>query len=102
MLIVRYKATKTPSSATVSWNTDDLRGVMRQLLVQTATSTNTFDFKLVDDDGITVYERKGNKGTLNVSTPMGLYGIYTATISNATDEEFKISIRYEEYTGASL
>lgn len=99
MLFVRYKTDRTPSLGTIAWNTDDLRGIMRQLLVQTATSTNTFDFKLVDDDGITVYERKGNKGTLNVTTPMGLWGIYTATISNATDEEFKISIRYEEKTG---
>ncbi len=102
MLFVRYKATKTPSAGTASWNTDDLRGIMRQLLVMTATATNTFDFKLVDDDSITVYEKKGNKGTLNVSTPIGLYGVYTATISNATDEEFKISIRYEEMTGGGV
>lgn len=102
-LIVRYKTSQTPVSGTISWNTDDLRGVMRQLLVNPATSTTTYDFRLVDDDSITAFEKKGCKGTLNIITPMGLWGIYTARIHGSSqDEEFKVSIRYQEETGGGV
>ena len=96
-MIQRYHISKTPSGGSASWNTDDLRGVMLQLLVNPTTATTTYDITLTDDDSIVVYSKKGNKGTLKDTTQMGLYGIYTVDITNASvNEVFKFSLRFDE------
>lgn len=95
--IQRHSVTKTPSGGSISWNTDDMRGVMFSVSISPATSTTTYDFILTDDESIIVYSKKGLKGTFNDNTQIGLYGIYTAQISNASvNEAFKVSLRYEE------
>lgn len=97
MAIQRHSVTKTPSGGTVNWNTDDMRGVMFMISIAPATSTTTYDFTLTDDESIIVYSKKGLKGTFNETTQLGLYGVYTAQISNVSvNEAFKVSIRYNE------
>ena len=87
----------TPTGGTGSFNTEDLRGVNRQFLLSSATSSTTYDFTMVDDKSITVLSQKGCKGIYQYINPMGLFGKYTITITNASvDELFKWEIRYEE------
>ena len=87
----------TPSGGTASFNTEDLRGHNRQILFSPTTSTTTYDFTMVDDKSITVLSQKGCRGVYQYINPMGLFGKYTVTISNASvDELFKFEIRYEE------
>ncbi len=93
-MILQEKYTKTPDTGTVSWNGDsDYRGIIQQLSVNPSVSTTTFDFKLTDDAGTVVYHQKGLKGTWVDDSKIGIYGIYTFTIENASTDSYAFTTK---------
>jgi hypothetical protein len=99
-MILREFYTKLPVAGAVSWNTfSDLRGVMEQLIVNSSTTSTTFDFSLTDDNGNIVYNKKGNKGTLIDDSKVGLYGIYTMSIANSSSNSnsFTTTLMWREH-----
>lgn len=97
MLINIRKFSETASTGTISTNTPALRGMCRQILVEPATSSTTYDIKITNPDDITVYERISETGTLSELIDLPLRGIHTIIISNATvDELFLIQLVINE------
>ena len=64
--------------------------------VRPATASTQYDIKIVDEDSFTMYERTSEIGELAEEVLLPIKGIYTITISNATNDElfnFNIVIR---------
>ena len=95
--IYQYKKTVTPSAGEVSFNTNDIRGLMRSLMISPTTSTTKWRVTLTNDDSVVVYKKGIVKGNLVDHKPISLYGIYTVAILGATvDEAFKFTLNFEE------
>jgi hypothetical protein len=72
-------------------------GMCQQVLVKPASDDTTYDFKLINNKDIVVYERTyaDDKfiGTLADEVSLPILGTYTAVISNASkDEQFTICL----------
>ncbi len=65
MIFAKYKYVLTVSGGTVSSNTDAMRGMIEQIIITPTTSTNQWDFNLIDRDGDIVYSRNVETGTIN-------------------------------------
>jgi hypothetical protein len=94
MLFHKIKGVATVSSGSWSGNTPKFSmGVLRQIVLKATTSTNIFDFSLVDENGNTVFPTDKDsataiEGSLNLNkVDIPLVGIYTMKISNATIDE---------------
>ena len=81
-MITKERYVKSPSGGTVSWNTDILRGVLSSLNINPSSATTTYDVALLDYDGTTIYEKKGNMGNFADNSKVALYGIYTVSITS--------------------
>ncbi len=101
-MICKRTFTKTCVAGTVSWNTDDLRGEIRHIIIKPNTSSTTYDFTMTGDNDVPLYEENGKLGTFKDTTIYGLHGIYTCLISNASlaTETFTIEIIYYEVPSA--
>lgn len=96
-MIIKYYYPYSTSGGAVSFNTNDIRGILRRFLVIPLTSTTNYDISLTDDNSLLVYSKKGITGTLNDVTPQSLKGVHTCAIANSTANElFKIQIEYSE------
>ena len=99
-MIVKYYYSATAVAESISFNTDDLRGICYRVFVKPATETTTYNITLTDDNGLVVYSQRGIKGTLNDTTIQTLKGLYTVAVANASANElFKFQIEYEEKAG---
>lgn len=96
-MIFKETSIRTPVGGTVSWNTCEMRGVLHCILISPASGT--YDFKMIDENSIVAYSETGLSGVWRDDTPIGVYGIYTVTLSNAEDVEFKVTLLYEELRG---
>jgi len=84
-MILRERYLKQPAAGDVSWNTiSDFRGVLEQISVNPSSSSTEYDINITDDAGTVIYEQKGRKGTWTDDTKIGVYGIYTYNITNAS------------------
>ena len=55
MTIYRVTGTAATVSGKVSWNTLDIPGgMLRQIIIEPTTSTNIYDFQMVNDNSFTV------------------------------------------------
>lgn len=96
-MIVKYHKEETASGGAISFNTDDLRGVVYRTFVKPLTSTTTYDLTITDDNGLIIYSKNGLRGTLNDLTQYTVKGIYTVAVANASPNElFEFQIEYEE------
>jgi hypothetical protein len=87
------KYTVTAATGTVSFNTLNLRGILRTVIVSPATSTTQWDLTITNAEGLDVYENTSVTGDIADELAYPLKGVYTLTIANATvDEEFKIQL----------
>lgn len=85
-MINRERYVKQPSAGSVSWNTDsDFRGVLEQVAINPSSTATTYDFKITADDNTVVYQQKGRKGTWIDDTKIGMFGVYTLDLENASD-----------------
>jgi hypothetical protein len=87
IIVHKQTATVTASGGSASATVRILSGVLKQLFVEAATSTTTFDVTLVDIHGLTVYEFLDITGILNEHTDLPAYGNYTLNITNASADE---------------
>jgi len=99
MLIYVIKISQTASSGTWSVNTGKFdAAILKQIIVEAATATTTFDFTITDEDNNTVYttETKAT-GKLREEVMIPLKGIHTLAVANASaDEAFTGKIKTQE------
>jgi len=76
-----------------SANTNDISGILGELLIQPTTGTTVFDVSVINNKGLIIYKRTSNTGDLAEELRIPLRGIYTVLIDNATaDEAFIIQL----------
>lgn len=97
-IIHKEKLAITTASGTISGNTSArIQGLLRSISVKPTTASTTFDIKLVDDQSVTLWERLSETGSFSEQVALPFRGVYTLTISNATnDEAFTIMLGIEE------
>ena len=99
ILVHKETVNGTASSGTFSVNTNPLRvsGMLHLITIKPTTSSTQYDFKIVDEDSFTIYERTSEIGALSEEVRLPLRGVYTVTISNSTiDEAFNIKLHIVE------
>jgi len=95
-LMHREYIVETPSTGEFSTNTIRLEGVCRQIVIEPVTSTTAYEFQIIDDRDIVIFETDTETGNYPELTTLPMYGIYTVKIFNATvDEEFKLQLILE-------
>ncbi len=91
MLIYAIEISQTASSGSWSFNTPFINnGLLKQIIVKSATGTTTFDFSLTDNLGHKPFdttERESQTGKLNEMVEMPLKGMYTVAVDNASEDE---------------
>lgn len=74
-------------------NTPPLSGIIKQIIIKSENSDNSFDFVVLDDFDIEVLRREVLNGEINELIEFPVAGIYTLRIENATiDEGVKIKL----------
>jgi hypothetical protein len=97
MVFQNVEKSGTPSTGSLSVNSDYMRGEMCLLYVKPTTATTVYDFRIVDAKSRIIREFKDVRGTLRETNPLTVYGIYTFTVVNATvDEAFQIYAQIKE------
>ena len=99
MSIHKHRSSVSISSGSGSSNTMKFSmGNLIQVFLKATSTTNIFDFSMVDEDGDIVYIKEaleGNYEEHNIYVPVR--GIYTLTISNSTvDEAITVKIMVDE------
>ncbi len=95
--IYQYKKTVTLVAGEASFNTIDIRGMMRSLMISPATSTTKWRVTFTNDDSVVVYKKGTVRGSLVDHRPISLFGVYTVAILGGTvDEVVKFTLNYEE------
>jgi len=78
-------------------NTVSLNGILKQILVKSATSSTMLDFSLTSDQNDVIYNRTDVTGIINEENELPLHGVYTMKISGATrNEDFTILLSVRE------
>ena len=86
----------TAVSGEISENTIFLEGICKQIIVEPATSTTSYEINITDNEGTIVFETDTETGTYPELTDLPMRGIYTFNITSATnDEDFKIQLILE-------
>ena len=89
--------TPTASSGSFSVNTQNLRGILREILAKPTTATTNFDIKITNNQSVDIYERKGESCLLAEEVALPLQGIYTIAVDNSTvDEQFTLQLVMQE------
>lgn len=87
----------TASTGTISRNVKAGQNICHQIYIKADTATTTFDIKLIDIYGDTVFEREQITGLLNEEVTLLTYGNWTLTILNASaDEAFTTNFVFRE------
>ena len=101
-MILKEEYRKQPTSGAVSWNTNgDLRGILVQLAVNPSATTTTYNFRMTNDAGTDIYDKKGMRGMWTDDTKVGLYGKYTLAIQSAstTNVSYVVTLLWDEKVG---
>lgn len=101
MLFAKYKYTIPISGASGSSNSDAIYGMVEQLIVTPATSTNTWNINIIDKEGDTIYQSLSNTGPIfdTCGLPMGKDIAEKVTISFSSvgiDENIKVIFKVRE------
>lgn len=81
------------SSATVS----KLNGLLRHIVVISASESTIFDFYMVDTHGVRIFRREDVDGEINEEVAFPVHDRYSLYIENATaDESFTIYLGIQE------
>ncbi len=89
MVIYPIEISLTPSSGTISTNTLKLESrVIKQIIIEAATSTTTFKFDIKDEKGLTVFNTEtAATGKLLEEVDIPAVGIYTLRIYESSSDE---------------
>ena len=99
MLVHKHKARIQVTAGSGSENTLKFSGAqLVQVFMESATSTNIFDFALIDEDNDEIYTATAVEGYAEEhSVYIPLRGVYTISITDATiDEIIEIKLMVEE------
>lgn len=97
MLLNPILISQTAASGTWSFNTPKLTsGILKQIIVKAATITTTFDFQIIDENSLIIYNTDTPvTGILRHEIELPLKGVCTIKVLNSSaDEAFtgKLSI----------
>ncbi len=85
----------TAVAGTVSREIAINNAILMQIYINPATSSTTYDIKINDENGKTVYHEEDETGLLNDIIEIPTYGNQTVVIENASaDEAFSFVITY--------
>lgn len=89
MLINALLISQTASSGTWSFNTAKLTSaILKQVIVKAATATTTFNFQIIDDHDLIVFNTETPAtGTLRQELDLPLKGICTIKVLNSSVDE---------------
>lgn len=97
MLIHPEKVSLTTVLGAASGNTQNLNGIVYEILVKPTTSTTTYDITLTDSSGVVIFEQLSETGTLNEVNMLPVWGVYTISLANATaNEAFLVKLMMHE------
>jgi len=98
-ILIHQERPLSVSTTSGSWigNTVSLRGILKQVLIKSATESTMYDISLTNGQNDVVYRRTDVTGTLNEEIDLPITGVYTIGIVNATrDEVFTILLIIRE------
>jgi len=89
MLIYAVKISQTASSGIWSVNTPKFdSGILKQILLESATGTTTFNFTMTDEEDLTAFTTDtAITGKLREETNIPLKGVYTLSVAGASVDE---------------
>ena len=89
MLIHPILISQTAASGTWSFNTAKLTSaILKQIVVKAATATTTFDFQIIDDNSLIVFDTNTPAtGILRQELELPLKGICTIKVLNSSVDE---------------
>lgn len=91
MLIDTQKISGSTDSGSFSDNTNSIRGLIKQIIVNPNTETTTYNISILNTNGIEIYSRTSETGSIAELTDIPINGICTISITSATaDELFNI------------
>lgn len=72
-------------------------GYIKQIIVTAPSPTDTFDFVIIDSDGLPIFRRKEATGEIVEERDLPVLGVLTLQITNAiTDGNYLIGIKLKE------
>ena len=97
MLIDTQKVSGTISSQAFSANTNPIRGIVKQIIVEPASEANVYNISIVNEFGSIGHERTSETGCYAELTDLPVRGAYTINITEATvDEDIAIYLITKE------
>ena len=89
MVIFPLDVSETASSGTWSVNTPKLESrIIKQIIIEAATNTTTFDFDIQDEKNLTVFNTETKiTGKLLEEVSIPTSGIYTLRVYNSSADE---------------
>lgn len=99
MLIHKFIKDITVSSGSGSENTLKFSGgLLDQAFCEATTTTNIYDFSLIDEDGDVIYSKEAIEGGFEEhALTIPLKGIITVSLTTATiDENIRVKLLVEE------
>jgi len=97
MFINEQTGELTTVLGTKSVNITAMPSILKQFYISPATSTTTYDVKLIDTNNITVLSRENETGELNELIELPTFGNFTLTVDNASkNEKFTYTLKFKE------
>jgi hypothetical protein len=89
VLIYNVDISQTASSGAWSFNTPKIdNGLLKQIILESATGTTTFNFKITDERDLTVYNTEtSSTGKLREELEIPLKGIHTLAVDTSSVDE---------------
>lgn len=91
MIFAKYKYTNLLVGGAASFNTDAMRGIVEQVIINPVTSSNQYDVSFKDRDGDIVYQRNSEIGRVDDKAllPIGTDSLekFTVIFANAIINE---------------
>lgn len=98
-MVYKFRNTLTTVAGSASGNTVPLHGICKYIYIEPETLTTTYNVTITDDDNDTVknFDLRFFKGVMRDFTEFIVQGIYTISISNATEnEDFEVKMLVRE------
>lgn len=88
LALIPIEISQTASSGAWSFNTDRITGAdLRQIILNPATDTTTYNFTITDDYSNIVYSDEGITGWYGPLLYLPMRGVYTIAVDTASADE---------------
>lgn len=97
VLINRFYKEATVQGGGAVITTTSIRGLLRHIIIKAASDNTTFDFHIVDDNNLHLFERESVDGEINEEKQIPVQSALQLVISGATAQEiFKVYLGVQE------